>query len=543
MQIQTELKPIYTGDTETDPFAHGDLPEVFVIAFYDPEHGYKYFWGANWKAEASQYLETLPDGIVYFHNGGKFDFFYVMDWFVGPMMIVNGRIIKANTIHGHEFRDSYAIMPFALSAYKKDEMDYNLLKKSKREKNKAKIISYLKGDVVYLHELVTDFIDTFGPQLTIGTTSMKELQKVHTFASLAESQDEELRRDYYYGGRVQCFQKGIVTGNLKVYDVNSMYPFVMRDYLHPIGRPSCTTKKIGKETCFVSAEGINRGAFPVREKQGIRFDIDGRERMPDGTRRIFHVTIHEYNTAIAHGLFEPTRIIRAINFDRRSTFKEFVNKFYDLRVQAKIDNDISRTLFYKFVLNSAYGKFAQNPKNYFDYQITDISEYPKNWTVCNGHDNSKSCPNSHREYVMDDKYIIWSNPSENNTRHNVATAASITGAARSVLMGAIAKAINPIYCDTDSLICEGLKGVQIHGSELGAWKLEESGTLAAIAGKKLYAVFDNEKCVKQANKGVRISAQDIKDICSGETVTFRKDSPSFSWDGTHKFITRRVRMI
>ena len=513
-----EPLPIYTADLETDPFEHGLLVEAFVCGFYDG-NTFVYFWGKNWLDKFIEHLKSIPPGIIYIHNGGKFDFFHMLKLFLGKMMLINSRIVRAESPTGHEFRDSLAILPFSLSKYKKDDIDYNKLKKGVRQKHKAEIISYLKGDCVYLWELCSEFFKEFGDNITIGGTAMRELQKLHKFTTLRESEDAVVRDKYYYGGRVQCFRKGIVNAPLRIYDVNSMYPFSMKNYKHPIGKQIASTSKTNKNTCFISVLGKNYGAFPVREKTGgIRFDVES---------GVFHVTRHEWDVAIRHGLFEPQKIISCVNFEDRSTFAEFVDKFYNLRNQAKIDGDDIRTLFYKFVLNSAYGKFAQNPKNYRDYQITGDGATVENWRP---------------DYVSDKSHIIWSTPSKVFTRYNVATACSITGAARSILLEALAHAKNAVYCDTDSIICEEITGVKLDDKELGAWKFEGSGDKIAIAGKKLYAVFDGEKCIKKANKGVRITAAEIVRAAQGETIETHRLAPSYKLDGNHQFISRKVRM-
>src|SRR6202020_1341429 len=86
-----------------------------------------------------------------------------------------------------------------------------------------------------------------------------------------------------------------------------------------------------------------------------------------------------------------------------------------------------------------------------------------------------------------DDFLVWSKPSPGRRYNNVATAASITGAARAVLLEAIQNSVDPIYCDTDSLICKSLSGVQIHKSILGTWDLEAEFDRVIIAGKKTYA--------------------------------------------------------
>lgn len=50
-------------------------------------------------------------------------------------------------------------------------------------------------------------------------------------------------------------------------------------------------------------------------------------------------------------------------------------------------------------------------------------------------------------------------------------------------------------------------------------------------------------CVKQANKGVVMTAEEIVRTCMGETITCLRDAPSFKLDGSYKFISRKVRMV
>lgn len=525
--------PIYTLDLETDPFLAGRYPQPFCAGLYDGCE-FRSTWGADCVERMFDIIADLPPGLIYMHNGGRFDIFFMMPYITGfPALIINGRIVrtytKSKAKKPHEIRDSFAIMPFGLGKYKKDEIDYNTFEADVRENHKHEILSYLKGDCVYLHELCVAFVDMFGPKLTIGSTSMKELRKLHTFENLGPLCDEDIRSQFYYGGRVECFKKGILPGEWKVYDVNSMYPFSMKNFLHPIDTPEAETRKVRKTTSFITVEGKNYGAFPVRTKQGLRFDID---------RGTFHVSIHEWEAALRNNLFEPTRIIRCINFRNRNTFAEFVDTFYQRRNEAKASGDDIHSLFYKFVLNSAYGKFAQNSARYKEYTVTDgsVNLTPLGWTPFTVDSVDSTVAKT---------YIIWQRkPQDEIARmYNVATGASITGAARSILIDALAKADEPIYCDTDSIVCKNLPGVPHDANELGAWKLEANADLACIGGKKLYALFKDGQCVKQANKGVKITADEIKAVCSGAVVESKRNAPSFHLDGSHSFITRRVRMI
>jgi hypothetical protein len=476
---------------------------------------------------------------VFAHNGGKFDIWYLLPYLTpGTVKIIHGRIVSA-MLGIHELRDSFAIMPFALDKYNKVKIDYEKFRSKVREQYKDEIMSYLRMDCVYLWELCDAFIREFGNKLTIGSASQKQLKTFHTFKCGNENFDGQFRKDFYFGGRNQVFESGILTGDWKVYDVNSMYPHVMRDYLHPVGTGVEVDKRINRRTCFVVAEGENYGAFPVRDPKtgGLDFTV------PRGT---FHTTIHEWNAAEDTGCFKPRRIIKTYGFTDRATFGEFVDHFYNKRQKAIHDNDGRGKLFYKYVLNSAYGKFAQNPDNYFDWQITSGKQRPTDWHDC-GKECEPDCSRAWTPAYTHDSYVIWQRPTQMHHYYNVATGASITGAARSVLLRGIHAATRPIYCDTDSIICENLAGVTIDAELLGAWKLEANCSLAAICGKKLYALFTasenptNETCVKKAHKGARLTGMEILRIARGSTLDTCNPVPAFHFDGTATFTKRRIR--
>jgi hypothetical protein len=430
-----------------------------------------------------------------------------------------------------EFRDSYAIMPFALKKYKKFEVDLRVFECNKREAHKKTIIKRVKTDCIYLHELCIEFRDRFGDNITIGSTSMKELKKLHKFDCLDAGQDERIRKPYYFGGRVQCFERGIIKptqGNqIIAYDMNQCYPFSMRNFKHPVSEPSTITgNEITKNTFFITCYGRNYNAFPMRLKDGLRFNIEHGQ---------FSVSIHEYKAAVETGLFECEDIIETVDFERSSTFDLFVDKFHKLRCEAQLNDDKVGALFYKYVCNSCYGKFAQSPDNYFNYLITD---HETNLNPDNDPDGYIPC-----NIVGFAGYILWKQHSMNTSRYNVATGASITGAARSLLIYALANAQRPLYCDTDSIICEGLKDVEIDNTKLGAWKIENTGDSFAIAGRKMYALFSKGECIKMASKGVHLTAQEILRVARGNTVTWKKDAPTFNFKThTASYIKRHVRM-
>ena len=539
-------KPIYALDMETDPFEFGLEVKPFSCGLWTGSIGKGYYqtWGNNCVPEMKKILDELPPGIVYAHNGGKFDLYFCLkdNWVVmynteldghqkSFLTITNGRIIKAyiwgvGTEVRHEFRDSMAIMPFALKKYKKDVIDYRTFTKAERSKNKKPIQAYQKSDCKYLHELCVSFRERFGDNLTIGSTAMKQLKKLHKFDTLERTIDLSLRARYFYGGRVQCFENGIIEPSqgeeIIYYDLNQCYPSVMRNMMHPVSVPDTRVgNEITNRTYFVTVYGTNHNAFPMRTKNGLTFASE---------RGIYSVSIHEYNAAVECGMFECEDIIECVNFERAITFDKFVDKFHKLRKEAQLNSDDMGKEFYKYICNSAFGKFAQNPENYFNYWMTDCNTDIRNLG-----------------YYMDtidkdNNIVLWKKPAPNSNRYNVATGASITGGARSLLIRAIAKAKRPLYCDTDSLTCESLSGVPIDEVTLGAWKIECKGNMMAIAGRKTYAIFDGKKCVKMASKGAVLTPEQIVSIAQGGEVTWDKPSPIFDMKKQRtKFLSRTIR--
>jgi hypothetical protein len=531
------MKPIYTIDVETDPFVHGRDPKPFAVGLYTGDK-WMYTWGDDCIEKMHVKLRALPPGIVYAHNGGKFDFFFMMDWFADRrnILIINGRIVKAdawrdNSDKIHELRDSYAIMPFALKQYKKERIDYRCFERETRDVNKKTILAYLKKDCQYLHELCVEFHDRFGDNLTIASTAMKQFKKVYTFECLTQLEDEMIREPFYFGGRVQCFEKGIIKpssgGQIVAYDLNQCYPYAMRNFQHPISTQNARIgNTITEQTYFLTVYGRNHNAFPKRTKDGLKFDIERGE---------FNVSIHEYNAAIDTGLFECEDIIGTYDFAQASTFELFVDKFHTLRREAQLKGDDIGALFYKYVGNSCYGKFAQSPDDYYNYMLTDDKT---NLNPAHDPDGFYPCT-----LIGFAGYILWKQANHSVKRYNVATGASITGAARSLLIRALAKAKRPMYCDTDSIVCEQLDGVPIDPTKIGHWKIEKTGDRMAIAGRKLYALFDGKECVKLASKGVHLTPDEILSVAKGKLVTWKKDAPTFNFK-THSatYITRTVKM-
>jgi hypothetical protein len=538
-KMRPTKKIIAVVDSETDPFDKGMVPAPFTIGF-DTGDRYVDFWGDDCVDQFFAYLATqTAEGlkfIIYAHNGGKFDFFFFLKYLDPGQtpLIMGGRLVKI-MFQGQEFRDSFAIIPQALSSYKKDEIDYDRFKRPVRERNKADILRYQRSDCLYTRELIVGFHEMFGDKLTIASAGLPMLNSFHGFERISGDGFDERFRRYYFGGRNQCFETGVLRPRhaleFMMIDRNSMYSAVMRDELHPISNRPTLQTKIDDQTDFACIDAINDGALPTRtENSGLDFTVK------QGT---FYATIHEIRAGLDTGTLKINRVRHAWAFDRKTSFKEFVETFYGYRLLAKANDDLVRDILYKFCLNAPYGKFALNPRKFRQWAMT-IGEIPTPQV-------SADCPEGWALHSQSHDLFIWSRPSPRKGGFiNVATAASITGAARANLLRNLALASRPIYCDTDSIICEGFRG-ELNARELGGWKLEATGDRVAIAGKKLYTLYNSRDlleqgiAIKKASKGVRLTPQEIIAVCNGQEVVYENPVPTFNLDGSHDFISRTIR--
>lgn len=507
-------------DFETDPFKYPRIPRPFAVEFLAEDGESFAAWGDDCADRLLSFLQSREQKyMIYAHNGGKFDFHFLHKEIENPVKVINSRIVSAKLFH-HTLRDSYAILPVPLRDYEKDDFDYTKMERKVRKKHKAEIMTYLHHDCIYLLQLVTGFVEQFGRQLTIGSTAMKEIRKRYDFARL-ERKEDEIYRPFYFGGRVQCFKSGKIEGPVELYDVNSMYPFVMKSRLHPINGTFEHTDKMPKDFSrpfFLHFIGTNKGALPSVAKDGsLTFD------KPRGE---FMACSHELEIALKYGLVTIERVIDCHVAMQTITFDHYVDDFYQMKLAAEARGDKALRLFAKLLLNSGYGKFGQNPDNFADWYLNRDPGYE---AELERQGYSMLC-----EYP---DFDLWTRPAEDTEGafFDVSVAASITSAARAVLLEGLIKATGRIYCDTDSIICKSFSGEKSE-TELGGWKLEKTTKHVAVAGRKLYAMYDTpgddpkkkgDNC-KLASKGGTLTIKDILNICSGKTVQFIKDSPTFS---------------
>lgn len=521
------MRQIAIADCETDPFKYGRVPKPFVWGYFDGLH-YLKFWGKNCTSRFFNYIKD-KEVILFAHNGGKFDWHFLLDRIepFTPLTIINGRIALFK-IGDCEFRDSFSILPFALAKYQKKKIDYWKMEIEDRDNYRNEILEYLKSDCVYLFNLVHRFINLFGLNLTVACTAFSQWRKISKRKNPSTTVlFYDYIKPYYFGGRVQCFQKGIINHPFIYLDINSAYPYAMI-HNHPYGENLIVSSKLPKsitkiQQSFIHLKCKSKGDFPYRSKINTTYPNDNKVRE-------FYISGWEYLTARGLKRLKKVKILEVLRFETYINFKDYVNHFYEIKNQAKETGERDKYLYAKFLLNSLYGKFAADYRNYMQYMIIEKKHLQ---------------PAERDEWFFNSiigKYALVEKnvPAFKHRFYNIAVSASITGFVRAYLIRSLHNVNNPLYCDTDSIACESVKNLTI-GKKIGQWAIQADCLSGAIAGKKLYAFKTKRKYIT-ASKGVRLSPKQIIKIAQNKTVIYKPKVPTFSIHKNPVFTDRTVKM-
>ena len=530
MPRKSTARDFITIDAETDPFKEGRVPRPFIWGCY---HGKESSYFTFETAEAL--LTHLADykAIVYAHNGGKFDFHYLRDFIDSdvPIMVIAGRLASFR-IGDCEFRDSMNILVNPLRAFAKEQIDYSKLEAAVRHRHMSEICAYLKSDCVNLWNTIDRYFNEYGRSLTQAGAAMRYWRKTYKVPMRVQNAGQSLRyRDFYYGGRVECFVTGHARANFSVVDLNSAYPKAMLER-HPIAPDTVRSEHLPPEgqlqNAFVKLAAVANGCFPFK-------DDNGRLTFPnDGQLREYAVSGWELRAALELNAVKIYNILEVRHFTETVDFADYVMNFWEKRRQAKATGDKAADVFAKLFLNSLYGKFAADPEKYHEY------------VLCEDDNRIKWEREGYEEAAPWGRRSLYERPlpEAKHRYYNVATAASITGYVRAMLMQAMAACEGVLYCDTDSIAARDVSRLPM-GADLGMWKLEMVGDEYAIAAKKTYAfhkscALDDEPEWKIASKGVRLTHQEIIRCARGEKVTHAPFVPTYSIFKPQPYFTERV---
>lgn len=319
--------------------------------------------------------------------------------------------------------------------------------------------------------MARDYIRSLGGELgaTSGSSAVSVWRHMTDDEFVYGTVDTPWLRKGYYGGRTEIFHS-YAAGDIRGYDINSMYPFCMMDeypeYLMP--DPHWQKAKGMVEAVVAVPIDLFVAPLPGRTKDNLL-------RYPVG--RFQGVwTYDELRWAESLG----TKVIKIIKAQGcNALVKPFDDFILTLYAKRKATSSESEKLFLKVVMNSLYGKIASKS------QITRI---------VSRHTLLKSRSNRMEE-------VKWVTPNRGLLEYqckpppyvNVCWGSMVTANSRILLGKYLCKVPREklIYCDTDSLYANGYELPE--SAELGGMKLEKRAKVMEIKQPKCYRLDDEYK--------------------------------------------------
>ena len=373
----------------------------------------------------------------------------------------NGSVLQIKFIKCY-FKDSVSILKSSIEKIG-DELNLPKLKTEEFDS-----IEYCERDVDILILALTKFFEVLKEnniplKLTLPSIYYSYFRTKIT-KPILKSNYIEFVRYAYKGGRVEAFRIGKVE-DIKVYDINSLFPYIMLNYKMPE-----TKKCFRSNTLITRAEAFQILNCTIRQNTNIPplgVKYNGKLMFANGTISGFF-TNEEIEYLIKGNFGELLKIHTSLVFDwKGKIFSNTIQSLYDLRMLYKksYSNEIIKN-----IMNGGYGKFAQSNMNeIYDEDLELIVEIEK-------------------EYPAQSNYI-WP--------------IVITSNARMILhrhMIMFKKEL--VYVDTDSLHLTKCKKFITLGNEIGDWKLEGIFKLGEYKNAKCYALTDVNGNITYKVKGV-----------------------------------------
>lgn len=345
----------------------------------------------------------------------------------------------------------------------------------------------------------------------------RERRGMRPLKRLNKHEDSFITRAYH-GGLVLAVEPGVYD-NVRFYDVNSMYPSVMRDVVIAVDgyfrvRDGAQLYDI-VETCVAGGHIFFVEAEWVQERRDVPpFLID------EATKRASYVgrgvisaweLLHWKRNSLGRITLGEALYPRFRRALPEWPFRDYIDDLYAARLAAKERGDEATERLLKLLMNSLYGKFGERGVGkklavldettkdlYFAPEGTPLEERATYLGRCGGID-----------------YLLVPGPVRHVPHRRVDICAQVTALARCRLHQAwidnVRAGNTVLYCDTDSMALIGEPVFPV-GNALGEWKLEKEGRLY-LGGPKLYAMTDDAgRVVKAAHKGfprrVRVEGED-----------------------------------
>lgn len=534
--------------------------QIFLTAdieTYDGLEGSKFAVGCIYNGktvytftDCTEFIETLlryeyPRYRIYFHNA-MFDLRFILQYCLEhriefPAPIIRGGMYLMQDIPSSKkgkftrFQDSYALIPVALGKFtsifsltdEKVKMAFDGTDTLEDFKKRC------ATDVKILHDGLTKFFELFQTaksSISLSQSAMKDfITEAPNFKFttrregkeiIVDNELEQIGRMGYYGGRNECF-KYAVYDSVYYYDINSLYPFVMRNGLYPVAIHKAKGKEALKEQLYYVNATVELPYIyvpPLPTKLDKLYFTYGK----------VSGWFYSPEFRLIEGIADNIQIREAYTFTPSALFKDFVGKYWAIRQKYQQEgNELQKVV--KLYLNSLYGKFGQKREIENRTYLYDIES---------------GC-----EEIADGIFTRTTMQYSKARFINPFISGFITSYARAELWKNLNE--NSIYCDTDSVIStQQLSNV---GAELGQFKLEGKGRFKAFAPKTYFFLTDKGE-VKNKSKGVyrekiskgRTPQEFIEGIKETEIRIFAKPKESIRRYGSFlavKDVKKRLNLV
>lgn len=366
-------------------------------------------------------------------------------------------------------------------------------------------IEYIKGDV----QIVARAIDYFHSQgltkMTIASCAMNEYKKIIKEMNFERwfpppFYHDDVRQSYR-GGFTYLNPKfaGKVLGNGVVLDVNSLYPSCMHDCLLPYGTPIFYKGKYQEDALYPLYTQMIRCQFELKKGKIPTIQIKhsayfiSSEYLTSSNGEEVALCLNSVDLELFLDHYEVYNLEYLSGWKFKGVvglFTEYVDKWNNIKRQAKEEENHGMYLIAKLYLNALYGRFGISTKV--------KSKIP---------------------YMGDDGIVhYYDSEIEERDGIYVAMASFITSYARLKTISAAQEItdnynqgkskIQFVYADTDSLHCISddfslPEGLDIHPTDLGAWKFESRFKKAKFLRQKCYMELEiiSEEDYEEGIKG------------------------------------------
>jgi hypothetical protein len=549
-----DMNPFIVADTETVivddihvPYAAGylivypgediaaDVPQIFFSedsAFFMPE------FKDRSRYIMSQFIESLglvarrrKIRTVYLHNLSRFDGILLLKHYashdskytIKPLMR-NLMLYELGVYQDKKlvlrFRDSLTLLPSSLNSLartlcpqlgSKGSIPHEDIRVDNLSILREQLVEYLIQDIRLLGGVMqkaqyiyyTEFqVDILG-SITLSALAMRiyrtSFYDPNTFPIHIPSRNEDtfIRRGYY-GGHADSY---IPYGkNLYYYDVNSLYPFVMKEFNMPSGKPVWNGNLEGQdlsnlygfiEAYVVCPRTITRPFLPYRDHNDTLLFPTGR-----------FVGVY-YSEELKYAKDLGYRIIPLKGYlfeEKPSPFASFVSTLFAKRKEAREGGNDAMAYVYKILMNSLYGRFGIKPESTTTV-ICDRAQYDeliqKDNLIWGDRLSDHTYIVNYLSNASHASDLDWNPPKISA----VQIAAAITACARIHMYKYIGRE-DCYYTDTDSAILGSPLPEDEISMELGKLKLEHFVKEGIFLGPKLYGLdTDGEYIVKHKGLG------------------------------------------